>query len=87
MSLICARHGAKLLLAARRVEQLNSLSARCISAGASEVNVFRVDVSNEADCKAMVDQAIDKFGAIDLLVLNAGVGQVNVSYSQKSLKM
>lgn len=80
ISLICARHGAKLLLAARRTEQLNDLSGRCVSAGARDVCVQRVDVSREEDCKLLIEQAMQKYGSIDLLILNAGVGQVITAY-------
>ena len=31
------------------------------------------DVSNEADCKKLVQQAINTFGTIDVLINNAGI--------------
>lgn len=41
--------------------------------GDNEVIAQLCDVSNEADCKAMADSAIEKFGRIDIGVNNAGI--------------
>jgi short-subunit dehydrogenase len=38
--------------------------------------VVQCDVSSETECRQLVQQTVDRFGAIDILVLNAGVGQV-----------
>lgn len=36
--------------------------------------VVKADVANEDDCKNMINKTIDKFGRIDILINNAGIG-------------
>ena len=62
----------KLVLAARRVEVLQAVVEQCCAAGAEAIGV-RCDVGVEADCRALADAAIARFGGIDVLVNNAGV--------------
>lgn len=76
LGLIYARKGAKLVLAARSIDKLKLVQAECQKAGAPQAEIMRCDVSVEEDCKALVNLAVDKFGSIDVLVLNAGLGQV-----------
>lgn len=67
-----AQSGAKLVIAARKVEKLEE-SAIVIQAAGAEVLSVQTDVSKEADCKNLIDQAVEKFGRIDILVNNAGI--------------
>ncbi|WP_211437285.1 SDR family oxidoreductase, partial [Campylobacter curvus] len=67
-----AKHGAKLVLAARRVDRLEKLVERIKAAG-SEAIAVATDVSKNADVVALADAAKAKFGHIDVLVNNAGV--------------
>jgi NAD(P)-dependent dehydrogenase (short-subunit alcohol dehydrogenase family) len=62
-----ARQGAQLVLAARSVEPLEQV--------ARETNAVavRCDVSQKADCAALVEKTLQAFGRIDGLVNNAGV--------------
>ncbi len=62
----------KLVLAARRMDALQAITAQCEAAGAEAIAV-RCDVSVEADCKALPAAAVARFGRIDVLVNNAGV--------------
>ena len=61
----------KLVLAARRLDALQRVADECVAAGAEAIAV-RCDVSMDADCKALVDAALARFGRIDVLVNNAG---------------
>ncbi len=65
-----ARRGAHLVLAARRLDRLEQLQKELSD---TETLIVKVDVSNEDDCKEMVDKAIDEFGQIDVLINNAGI--------------
>lgn len=67
-----AQKGAHLVLAARSVANLNILSEQLTPFGV-EVLIVPTDVSKEADCKNLMDKALEKFGRIDVLVNNAGI--------------
>jgi NAD(P)-dependent dehydrogenase (short-subunit alcohol dehydrogenase family) len=60
--------GAKVVIAGRRQDRGEKL-ARRLGDGASFI---RTDVSVEADVKAMIGHAVDRFGRLDCLVNNAG---------------
>jgi NADP-dependent 3-hydroxy acid dehydrogenase YdfG len=64
-----AQLGAKVVLAARREDQLKTLVAEL---GANALYVV-TDVSKRTDLDNLIKQAIDKFGHIDVLWNNAGV--------------
>ncbi len=65
-----ASKGAKLVLGARRVELLEELKAQLPN---TEVVLHATDVSQEQDCKALIEAAVSNFGRIDVLVNNAGI--------------
>jgi len=68
-----AKLGSKLVLAARGKEKLEKVEKACQSYGAQTM-IFPVDVAIEEQCKQMIEAAVKKFGGIDVLLLNAGVG-------------
>lgn len=68
-----ANHGATLLITARREPLLNDLAANLRDRGA-QVEVVAGDLT-DADVRAkVVQQTLDTFGGIDILINNAGVG-------------
>ncbi|MDG1893611.1 MAG: SDR family oxidoreductase [Fuerstiella sp.] len=67
-----AKEKATLVLAARSEDKLQQLGAE-LSAGGTDVLVVRTDVSDPNDLSALVDQTIDRFQRIDVLINNAGV--------------
>lgn len=66
-----AGEGARLVLAARDGAALEEVAAASRRAGA-EVLVVPTDVTREADCRALVDATVARFGRLDTLVNNAG---------------
>lgn len=62
--------GASVVVGARRVERLKDLAAEL----GSSVAVVEMDVRNPADSARMVDEANARFGKLDALVVNAGIG-------------
>jgi short-subunit dehydrogenase len=62
--------GAKLVLAARRMDRLENLNK---SLGGAHLCVA-ADVSRKDDCHHLIDEAKKRFGRIDTLVCNAGYG-------------
>lgn len=67
-------HGAQsgLVLGARNQAKLDEVAAQCQALGAQTLVVV-ANVSEEAQCRALVDTAVAKFGRIDALINNAGV--------------
>lgn len=72
-----AAHGNKVVMAARSIDRLEALAAEMLSDPATpastEILCVKTDVSLEADCRAMVERTLERFGGIDILVNNAGV--------------
>jgi short-subunit dehydrogenase len=71
---LAARYGAglRLVLAARKLDALEAVAIQCRARGA-EVLVVATDVSDPAQCRALVDTTMEHFGRIDTLVNNAGI--------------
>ncbi len=67
-----AAEGAKLALAARTRAELDE-TARMVENAGAETLVVLVDVTDESDVKAMVDQTLARFQTIDILVNSAGI--------------
>ncbi|SHK60769.1 SDR family oxidoreductase [Rhodothermus profundi] len=62
---------ARLVLVARRLQKLEAVAADCRARGA-ETLVLPCDVTDEAAVAAMARQVLDRWGAPDVLVNNAG---------------
>ncbi|CAM9403774.1 unnamed protein product [Ectocarpus fasciculatus] len=67
-----AKEGAKVVIAARRQDKLDEVAEKINLAG-GDVAIVAGDVSKEADCKKMVDTAIETFGGLHVAFNNAGV--------------
>eukprot|EP00270_Netrium_digitus_P006080 TRINITY_DN18289_c0_g1_i1.p1 TRINITY_DN18289_c0_g1~~TRINITY_DN18289_c0_g1_i1.p1 ORF type:complete len:298 (-),score=69.47 TRINITY_DN18289_c0_g1_i1:69-962(-) len=68
-----ARRGAKLVLAARREEELRLVANQAIGLGAADALVIPADVTKEEDCKHIIQETMNRFRRLDHLVNNAGV--------------
>jgi NAD(P)-dependent dehydrogenase (short-subunit alcohol dehydrogenase family) len=75
VALAFAEQGAQVVLAARSAERLADV-AEDVSALGSQALVVPTDVTSHADVVALVDAALRRFGRIDVLVNNAGIGRV-----------
>lgn len=64
--------GAALVLAARNPATLQGVADTCTAAGA-QCLVVPTDVGDPAQCRALIDAAVRRFGRIDTLVNNAGM--------------
>ncbi|WP_323140645.1 SDR family oxidoreductase [Massilia phyllosphaerae] len=71
-----ARHGARLVLGARRMDQLEAVADEIAAAGGSAV-CRQTDVRDRASMQGLVDHACASFGRLDVLVANAGVGPIS----------
>ena len=71
-ALAMARAGARVVVAARNKEQLQSLSDEIEAETGQPALVCPTDVAQEDDVKRLVQTALDVWGQVDILVNNAG---------------
>lgn len=71
-ALMLAKAGAKVTIAARREEKLNSLKEKIEKEGGSAL-VVPTDVTDKKAVENMIRQTKDQFGAVDILINNAGI--------------
>lgn len=71
-----AKNGAKVVLGARRIEQLHVIIDNINKSGGKAV-CTTTDVKNRADLVQLVNDAIEHFGRLDAIVNNAGVSQLS----------
>ncbi|MCL2647368.1 MAG: SDR family oxidoreductase [Phycisphaerales bacterium] len=68
--------GVNLVLVARRMEKLQEVAAQCTAAGAKEAIVMHCDVSQREDVVQCVNETIETFGRLDVMIANAGYGML-----------
>jgi 3-oxoacyl-[acyl-carrier protein] reductase len=73
VALTLARNGVVVSLAARTETQLEALQSEIATSG-GEAAVFPTDVGREGDVVALVRGTIERFGRLDIVVNNAGLG-------------
>lgn len=71
-ALALAADGAKLVLAARRLDRLEKLKMKIEASGGAAICV-KTDVVSRADVENLAKTALDTFGKIDILINNAGI--------------
>ncbi|MBI3402888.1 MAG: SDR family NAD(P)-dependent oxidoreductase [Acidobacteria bacterium] len=68
-----ARDGASVVICARREAALRAVADEITAAGGQALPIV-ADVTREADMTAMVAQAVERFGRLDVMMCNAGFG-------------
>lgn len=72
------REGAKVVLAARRVDKLQALAQEINGMSTSaQAYVVQADLSKLEDIQKLISQTLEIFGRIDILVNNAGFGRLD----------
>ena len=67
-----AGEGAKVAVTARRAEKIEALASEIDSAGANAVAIA-ADLTSESDRRRIVDETVNAFGGLDVLVNAAGI--------------
>jgi NADP-dependent 3-hydroxy acid dehydrogenase YdfG len=75
-ALLLAGRGAKLVLGARRSDLLEALVDRIAGAGGEAIHA-RTDVTRREDLMNLVKVACARFGKLDVLINNAGIGPIS----------
>jgi NADP-dependent 3-hydroxy acid dehydrogenase YdfG len=76
-ALLLAERGAKVVLGARRSDRLEALADRIAAAG-GEAAYARTDVKRRDDLANLVKLACERFGKLDVLINNAGIGPISL---------
>lgn len=74
LALQLADQHAWLALAARNVENLETVSKQCRQRGGKAISI-PTDVANQSQCQNLIEATIAEYGRIDTLINNAGIGQ------------
>jgi NADP-dependent 3-hydroxy acid dehydrogenase YdfG len=69
---LLARHGAKVVLGARRKDRLDAAVKEISAAGGKAIS-FAVDVTKRTDVEALIKGAVESFGRVDVIVNVAGI--------------
>lgn len=70
-----ARKGAKLILSARRKEELERVKGNCLAESQPNIQILPLDLSKPETLADTTRAAIAMFGHIDILVNNGGISQ------------
>jgi NADP-dependent 3-hydroxy acid dehydrogenase YdfG len=69
---LLARHRAKVVLGARRKYRIDAVVKEISAAGGKAIG-FTADVTKLAEVEALIKEAVDSFGRVDVIVNNAGI--------------
>jgi short-subunit dehydrogenase len=72
LALALAAQGARVALAARDAARLEEVARECRARG-GETLVVPTDITNEVDCGWLVEQTLQSFAGIDIVIHNAGI--------------
>jgi short-subunit dehydrogenase len=70
-----AAKGARLILSARRKEELERVKGNCPSAVQAQVHILPLDLTKPETLRLSTDAAIQVFGHVDILINNGGISQ------------
>lgn len=72
------REGAKVVLAARRIDRLETLAKEIEEMGSgAEAFALQTDLSKLEDCQTLIQRTLERFGRVDILINNAGFGRLD----------
>src|SRR6266576_1429657 len=75
-AVMLAERGAKVVLGARGLNRLEALARRIMAAG-GEVAYAQTDVRKREDLTSLVNLACERYGKLDVLINNAGIGPIS----------
>lgn len=78
IAIMFAQEGAKVVVTARSVDEIED-AARQITEQGGEAIAVRCDISNEHDVANLLEETMQKFGQVDILVNNAAANLPNIN--------
>lgn len=70
-----AQEGCKLILSARRMEELERVKGNCAASAQSDIRILPLDLSEAETLQLSTEAAIQIFGHVDILINNGGISQ------------
>lgn len=70
-----AKSGAKLILSARRMEELERVKSSCPADAQGNIAILSLDLAQPTSLALITEAAINLFGHIDILINNGGISQ------------
>ncbi|HEX8061353.1 MAG TPA: SDR family oxidoreductase [Cyclobacteriaceae bacterium] len=70
-----AHHGVKLILSARRKEELERVKGNCPEYSQADIRLLPLDLSDSSTLPLMAQAATQFFGHVDILINNGGISQ------------
>jgi len=90
---VFGQHGCRVVLASRGEEAGKAAESELVEAGVDAIFV-RCDVTSESDMRALVEQALSRYGRLDCMVNNAGwhppaqsIDEINVQDFESLLRL
>ena len=74
MAISLSEAGAEICIASRTLEQLESASDEIEAASGRRPLVVPTNVQDSAQCDALIAKTVDRFGRLDIMMNNAGIG-------------
>jgi len=76
-AIVLASEGAKVAIVARNEEALQAAAKRIKQTTGTDALVISADISVEAEVRGVVEQTVQHFGRLDILINNAGTSAAN----------
>ncbi|MFJ2043468.1 SDR family NAD(P)-dependent oxidoreductase [Paenibacillus marchantiae] len=76
-AVVLASEGAKVAIVARNEEALQAAAKRIKQTTGTDALVISADISVEAEVRGVVEQTVQHFGGLDILINNAGTAAAN----------
>ena len=80
-----ADYGAKLVLSSHEPDELETARRELADSG-TEVLAVQADVRRQEDCVHLVDSAVERFGALDVMICNAGTDIIKPAETYESVE-
>ena len=85
VALALADEGAKVAVAARRVDRLEAVASQARARGASDARAYEMDLNDDASIAKTIERVSNDLGPIDILVANSG-GPKPGTFTQTSIE-
>ncbi|WP_057767938.1 glucose 1-dehydrogenase [Cytobacillus praedii] len=70
-----AEAGANIVICSRNLEDCKNISEQLVNKGVQSI-ALQCDITNQADIQAVIDQTVQHFGTIDILINNSGTSWI-----------